>query len=227
MSNSILIVEDDENIRELINFNLIKEGYRVFTAQDGEEGYRKALNLKPSIILLDIMLPKIDGLKVCQLLRENPQTSTIPIIMITAKGEEEDIVKGLAIGADDYITKPFGPRVFMARIKAMERRTKKEDNQEEVISYHGITIDPSRRKILSQGKNIKMTYSEFQILHLLARNPGKVFSRSKIVTTIHGKNHAITDRAVDVQIVTIRKKLEQQGQFVETVRGVGYRLRES
>ena len=226
MAGSILIVEDDEDIRELIHFNLMKEGRHILTASDGEKGYQKALDHLPDLILLDLMLPKMDGIKICQLLKENPKTSSIPIIMITAKGEEEDIVKGLTIGADDYITKPFGPRVLIARIKAMERRIKQEHISEQIIHYHNISIDPIRRKILLRDKKVNMTFSEFQILHLLAKNPGRVFTRSTIIDTIHGNNHAITDRAVDVQIVAIRKKLEEQGKYVETVRGVGYCLRE-
>ena len=226
MVSSVLIIEDDEDIRELIHFNLIKEGRQVFTARDGQEGYQKALNKRPDIILLDLMLPKMDGIKVCQLLKEHPSTASIPIIMITARGGEEDIVKGLSTGADDYITKPFGPRVLLARIKAVERRIKREEGKDKIINYHDISIDLERRKILFKNKKIHMTYSEFEILHMLVKNPGKVFTRSYIVNAVHGNDHAITDRSVDVQIVAIRKKLEEQGKYVETVRGVGYRLRE-
>ena len=223
---SILIIEDDQDIRELIRFNLAKEGYRVLCAEDGESGYAKALDNRPGIILLDLMLPKMSGMKVCELLRKNPKTSPIPIIMITAKASDNDIVKGLSLGADDYITKPFSISVLQARIKAVQRRKTDESSKNEVIVYRNITIDPSRRKIIQNGCHLEMTYSEFQILWLLAQNPGRVYTRSRIVNIIHGNNHAIADRSVDVQIVGIRKKLTDHGRYIETVRGVGYRMQE-
>lgn len=226
MPDSILIIEDDEDIRELIRFNLSREGHRVLSAEDGESGYVKAINNQPGIILLDLMLPKMNGIKVCELLRKNPKTVSIPIIMITAKASDSDIVKGLSCGADDYITKPFSLSVLLARIKAIQRRKTDESQKDDVIIYHDITIDPSHRKVIQNGFPLEMTFSEFQILWLLAKNPGRVYTRSQIVDTVHGSNHAIADRSVDVQIVAIRKKLTDHGQYIETVRGVGYRLQE-
>ena len=226
MSNSVLIIEDDEDIRELIRFNLTNVGYRVLCAENGESGYTKAQENIPGIILLDLMLPKMNGLKICELLKKNSKTSSIPIIMITAKASDNDIVKGFTCGADDYITKPFSVSVLQARIKAVQRRKTNKPQKDEVVIYRNITIDPSHRKIVQNGRQLEMTYSEFQILWLLAKNPGRVYTRSQIVDIVHGSNHAITDRSVDVQIVGIRKKLTDHGHYIETVRGVGYRMQE-
>ena len=223
----ILIVEDEADIRELIHFHLFKEKYEVILAEDGE----RALNLieleKPDLVLLDIMLPIIDGIEVCKRMRANKSSKDIPVIMITAKGTEEDIVSGLELGADDYITKPFSPKVLLARVKTQLRKSSKVTKTEEQLSLHGLSIDPKMRKVSSgDSDDISLTYSQFQILHLLAKKPGWVFSRPKIVDMVRGENHAITDRSVDVQIVLLRKKLGEYGNLIETVRGAGYRFKE-
>ena len=239
---TVLMIEDEEDLVELVSFNLIQKGYSVLKAKDGEEGYTLALQGQANLILLDLMLPKIDGLTLCKLFKENPQTSSLPIIMITAKGEEEDIIQGLEAGADDYITKPFTPRILLARIKAIQRRIQKkgeggsggngDGDGQDILRGHGLSIDTSRCKVLvgadggNGGNEVEMTYSEFQILLLLVKNSGRVYTRSQIVNIVHGTNHAIADRSVDVQIVAIRKKLGEVGQYVETVRGVGYRFKE-
>ncbi|RLA63526.1 MAG: DNA-binding response regulator [Epsilonproteobacteria bacterium] len=224
----ILIVEDEKDIAELIHFNLFKGNYGAVIASDGEQALKVANEQLPDLILLDLMIPYISGLEVCKHLKGNAATSEIPIIMITAKGEEEDIIKGLEAGADDYITKPFSPKVLLARVNAVFRRNKRDGlDGQKVLHTNGIIIDPIRRKVTASGTELELTFSEFQIFHLLAQKPGWVFTRSQIVDLVRGKNHAITDRAVDVQIVGLRKKLGEQGLLIETVRGVGYRYSET
>lgn len=225
-TNKILVVEDEEDIRELIHFNLFKEKFDVITAGDGEEALSKYKEQTPDLVLLDLMLPKLDGISVCRQLRENYKTKNTPIIMLTAKGGEEDIVRGLESGADDYITKPFSPKILIARVKAALRRLEVEETENQNINAFGISIDPVKRKTLVDGEELVLTYTEFQILYLLAQKPGQVFTRSQIVDSVRGTNHAITDRSVDVQIVGLRKKLGQHGNLIETVRGVGYRFKE-
>jgi two-component system, OmpR family, alkaline phosphatase synthesis response regulator PhoP len=225
----ILVIEDEEDILALVHFNLVKEGFRVECATTGEEGFKKARDLVPNLILLDLMLPGMDGLEVCQRLRRAPETKDCPIIMLTAKGEEHDIVQGLGLGADDYIPKPFSAQVLLARIRAVLRRRIKMDRpsaQGELIEIHQLYIHPGRNKVVADGKNVELTYTEFKILTLLAARPGWVFNRSQIVDAVHGEGYAVTDRAVDVQIVGLRKKLGTCGDYIETVRGVGYRFKE-
>ena len=225
----ILVIEDEEDILALIHFNLVKEGFRVECAASGEEGLKKARDNNPSLILLDLMLPGMDGLDVCRKLRQAPETKDCPVIMLTAKGEEHDIVKGLELGADDYLPKPFSSQILLARIRAVLRRKFKAEGsqeQEPPIEIHKLYIHPGRNKVVADGENVDLTYSEFKILTLLASRPGWVFNRSQIVDAIHGEGYAVTDRAVDVQIVGLRKKLGPCGDYIETVRGVGYRFKE-
>jgi two-component system alkaline phosphatase synthesis response regulator PhoP len=180
------------------------------------------------LIILDLMLPGIDGLELTRRLKNNPRTQNIFIVMLTAKGSEADIVTGLELGADDYITKPFSPRVLLARIKAVIRRSsdeKAEDNT--VVQIHNLTIHPGRREVLVGEKPVILTYTEFQVLYYLVRRPGWVFTRSQIVDAVRGDDYPVTDRSVDVQIVGLRKKLGSAGHYIETVRGVGYRFKES
>jgi len=174
------------------------------------------------------MLPGIDGLDVCRLLQSDKETSAIPIVMLTARGEEEDVVKGLELGADDYITKPFSPRVLIARIKSVLRRKQKPvQNDEDTVRFNEISIDPGKRKVSVSGQTVELTYSEFEILNFLIRHPGWVFTRNEIVDNIRGDNYPVTDRSVDVQIVGLRKKLGAASKYIETVRGVGYRMKEA
>ena len=224
----VLLVEDEEDIREMVHFNLFKERYQVLLASDGQTAVDVATKELPELIVLDVMLPKMDGFEVCERLKNDPQTKKIPIIMLTAKGEEEDVIKGLEVGADDYITKPFSPKVLLARIKAVLRRSKNiTKNQKNVFKLNEIKIDLSKRRTFIRDAEVKLTYTEFQILHLLAQKSGWVFTRGQIVDSIRGENHAITDRSVDVQIVNLRKKMGDQGHLIETVRGVGYRFQEN
>ncbi len=223
----ILAVDDEGDILELVQFNLIKEGYQILCAQSGNEALKLANSHLPDLILLDLMLPDIDGLEITKILKGDPKTQDIPIVMLTAKGEEADIVTGLELGADDYITKPFSPRVLIARIRAVLRRKTKEQPDDALhTKIHNITIHPGRREVLVEGKPVPLTFTEFSILGFLARRPGWVFTRYQIVDAVRGDDYPVTDRSVDVQIVGLRKKLGPAGKYIETVRGVGYRFQE-
>jgi two-component system, OmpR family, alkaline phosphatase synthesis response regulator PhoP len=223
----ILVVDDEEDILELVRYNLSKERYRVSIALSGEIALQKAREERPDLILLDLMLPGLDGLTVCRELKRDPLTSSTPIVMLTAKGEEADIVVGLELGADDYIVKPFSPRVLQARIKAVLRRGDHDDAEDALINIHDLSIHPARHEVLLEGVPITLTTTEFRILHFLARRPGWVFSRDKIINAVKGEDYAVTDRSVDVQIVGLRKKLGPAGECIQTVRGVGYKFKES
>jgi two-component system phosphate regulon response regulator PhoB len=224
---SVLIIEDEEDIQELVNYSLSKEGYLTTAVTSGEEGLRSAKSKQPNLIVLDLMLPGMDGLEICRMLKNDPKTQHIPIVMLTAKGEESDVVTGLELGAEDYITKPFSPKVLVARIRTiLRRKVKNEAGGEAVLNIHEMTIHPGRHEILVKGKQIELTLTEFKILHLLARRPGWVYTRYQIVNEIRGDEVLVTDRAVDVQIVGLRRKLGTLGKYVETVRGVGYRFKE-
>ena len=224
---AVLIIEDDQDIQELISYNLSKEGYRVMASETGEDGLSRARSEIPGLILLDLMLPGIDGLEVCRQLKTDQSTRNIPIIMLTAKGEESDIVTGLELGADDYVTKPFSPKVLVARIRAVVRRKAVDSDDDSArLAIHDLAIDPGRHEVLVDGAPIQLTHTEFQILHLLARRPGWVYTRYQIVNQVRGDDAIVTDRSVDVQIVGLRKKLGEAGRYIETVRGVGYRFKE-
>jgi two-component system, OmpR family, alkaline phosphatase synthesis response regulator PhoP len=224
---TVLLVDDEEDILELLRYNLSREGYRTILAASGEEALKRAESDKPDLIVLDLMLPGKDGLEITKILRHHPATARVPIIMLTAKGEEADVVTGLELGADDYITKPFSPRILLARIKAILRRKAPVVSEaEDAINIHGMTIHPGRREVLVNGRSVHLTYTEFQVLYYLARRPGWVATRSQIVDAVRGTDYYVTDRSVDVQIVGLRKKLGDSGQYIQTVRGVGYRLME-
>ncbi len=222
----LLVVEDDGDIRELISFNLEMCGYDVIRASDGQEGWEKARTEMPDLVVLDLMLPGLDGFEVCKRLKSEKATQAMPIIMLTARSEEESMVKGLELGADDYVTKPFSPRVLVARVKAVLRRkgVLKETTSHRIVSLHGITIDPARHEVRVDGKQVVLSATEFSILFFLAENPGWVFSRSQIIDAVKGEDYPVTSRSVDVQILGIRKKLGEKGHCIETVRGVGYRM---
>lgn len=223
----ILAVDDEEDILELLRFNLTKEGFAVACAASGEEALKSALSHKPDLILLDLLLPGMDGLEVAKRLKSDPSTQDIPVIMVTAKGEEADIVTGLEVGAEDYITKPFSRKVLIARVRAvLRRKTAAPVDDQDVVSVHDLVIHPGRREVLVKGKPVALTFTEFGILSFLARRPGWVFTRSQIVDAVKGDEYFVTDRAVDVQIVGLRKKLGNAAKIIETVRGVGYRFKE-
>ncbi len=223
---TILAVDDEPTILELVRYNLEREGYVVKTSSSGEEAIREADRIEPDCIILDLMLPGIDGLDVCRRLKQRERTRGIPVIMLTAKSEDSDVVTGLEVGADDYITKPFSPRVLTARVRAALRRKAGEEDEEKgtVIRVHDISIDGARHEVTSGGETVPLSATEFAILEFLARNPGWVFTRNKIIDAVKGKDYPVTERSVDVQILSLRKKLGERGILIETVRGVGYRL---
>ena len=224
---SVLVVEDEEDIMEVIRFNLEKEGYEVNQALSGEKALQMIENNLPSLVLLDLMLPGINGLDLCRIFKQNDRTKAIPVIMLTAKSEDADIVAGLEMGAEDYITKPFSPRVLVARVRTILRRREsgvKDDSS--VIQVEGMQIHPGRHEVTMGDNVVDLTPSEFRILHYLARRPGWVYSRDQIIDAIRGHGYVVTDRAIDVQVVGLRKKLGDYGKLIETVRGIGYRFRD-
>ncbi len=223
----ILVVEDDEDIMELLVCSLERENYSVAKAASGEEALKKVAKSAPDAILLDLMLPEIDGLEVCRRLKAEKATSGIPVIMVTARGAESDVVAGLELGAEDYVVKPFRPKELVARVRAvLRRKSAPAPAHAKTITIGNLRMDENRRETLVSGKPVDLTYSEFQILLTLARRPGWVFTRYQIVDSVRGADYAVTDRAVDVQIVGLRRKLGNAGRLIETVRGVGYRLKE-
>jgi len=223
---NILVVDDEADVLELVTYNLRKNGYSVEAAGTGEEAFAKARAKLPHLVILDLMLPGIDGLEVCRKLKNDVKTQNIPVIMLTAKGEESDIVVGLELGADDYVTKPFSPKVLVARVRRLLHRTAARDLEKAPLKIHDLTIDPARRRVLVRNKPVEFTFTEFNILYTLAKRPGMVFTRYQIVDALHGDDYLVTDRAVDVQIVGLRKKLGPCSKYIETVRGVGYRLKD-
>lgn len=224
----ILVVEDELDIAELLAHSLNKQGYDVQVAHSGEEAMGALSKQHPDLILLDLMLPGISGLNICKDLRQREAFALTPIIMLTACGEEDDILEGLKCGADDYITKPFSPRVLAARIEAVLRRAPRSEKKDtDFVEIHNLAINPQRHEVKLDGKAIQLTFSEFKTLHFLAQHPGWVFSRYQIVDAVHGEEYPVTERSVDVQIVGLRKKLGESGKLIETVRGIGYRFKDA
>ncbi|QHI70434.1 response regulator transcription factor [Tichowtungia aerotolerans] len=228
-SKNILIIEDEEDIRELVRYNLKREKFNVLDAESGEEGLLSAARDLPDLILLDLMLPGKDGMQVCRELKQNERTRNIPVIMMTAKGEESDIVSGLELGAEDYVVKPFSPKVLVARVKAVMRRKSAGPalSDTDVLKIYDLTIHPGRHEVMVNGESVDLTATEFQVLHFLARRPGWVFTRYQIVDAVHGEDYPVTERSVDVQVVGLRKKLKKAGEYIQTVRGIGYRFKDA
>jgi len=223
----VLVVDDEEDLLELVSYNLQKEGYTVSCVGTGEEALNSARTLLPDLIVLDLWLPSVDGLDVCKQLKSDSRTQHVPIIMLTAKSTEADVVTGLELGADDYITKPFSPRVLVARIKTVLRRKSEPSHDDEgTIKIHELVIHPGRHEVFLAGQPLELTFTEFRLLQFLARKPGWAFSRAQIVDGVKGDDYPVTERSVDVQVVGLRKKLGEHGNYIETVRGVGYRFRE-
>lgn len=225
----ILIIEDDEDIQQLVSFNLLKAGFHVTCADDGEEGLVQLGRQHFDCLLLDLMLPGMSGYEVCRIIRKNEEYNKLLVIMLTAKGEENDIIKGLESGGDDYITKPFSPKVLVARIKSIMRRGLKkqddaesEDKKNQLICYGDLCIDQRRHEVRIGETVIDLTVTEFNILILLAGKPGWVFSRQQIIDSVRGYDYSVTPRAIDVQMFGLRKKLGIVGKQIQTVRGIGY-----
>jgi two-component system phosphate regulon response regulator PhoB len=224
----ILVVDDEQDILELLRYNLVREGFEVQCAATGEQAISAALGGEHDLVVLDLMLPGMDGLDVCRELKTNPKTRSLPIVMLTAKTEDADIVAGLELGAEDYVVKPFSPRVLLARIKVALRRTRRTEpsHTEPPIQAHELIIDSARREVAVKGEPVTLTATEFTVLRFLAASPGRVYSRGQIIAAARGDDYAVTDRAVDVTIAGLRKKLGEAGRLIETIRGVGYRFKE-
>jgi len=228
-ANSVLVVDDEKDILDLLEYNLAKNNFKVMAVGSGEDALREAREKLPDIVVLDLMLPGVDGLEVCKRLKNDPKTGHIPIIMLTARGEEADIVVGLELGADDYLTKPFSPRVLLARMKAVLRRreAESEGGRDAVIRAGNVVINQQRHEAAVDGRALSLTALEMRILATLARSPGRVFTRYQIVEATQGVGVGVTDRSVDVHIVSLRRKLGEDAALIETVRGVGYRFAET
>lgn len=228
---TILVIEDDPDIQELVSFSLGREGYAVVQATTGERGLELAQAAMPDLVLLDVMLPGIDGLETLRRLKALPSLSRVPVIMASAKGEDPDVVAGLELGADDYVVKPYSPRVLVARVRTALRRRFQgglgEVDADAVVSVDGITLDPDRHEIRVDGERVDLSATEFAVLELLMRSPGRVYGRAAIIDAVKGRDYPVTDRSVDVQIVSLRRKLGVRGDAIETVRGVGYRFKEA
>lgn len=227
-TEKIVVIEDETDILEVIAYNLKREGYDVVTSTSGEDGLEKIEKTKPNLVVLDLMLPEVDGIELCRKLKSDPVTQGIPVIMVTAKGEESDVVLGLGVGADDYVTKPFSPRELTARVKAVLRRSKArgETDRRERLSFEGVVIDPQRHEVRVDDEAIVLTATEFRLLHFLASHPGRVFTRDHLLTRVIGDDAIVIDRNIDVHVRAIRKKLGGRRELIETIRGVGYRFKD-
>lgn len=225
----IVCIEDDPDILELIQYNLTRQGYEVITCSNGEEGLARARSEEPDLVLLDLMLPGIDGIEICKRLKADEQTRSIPVIIVSAKGEEGDIVTGLDLGADDYVTKPFGPRELLARVRTALRRGPGEavTHASDRVVCAGLMIDIKAHRLTVDGKPISLTATEMRLLHFLAANPGRVFSRDQLITNAIGGDAAVIDRNIDVHIGAVRRKIGPYRNLIETLRGLGYRFMET
>lgn len=227
MGQKIVVIEDEPDILENLRFNLEREGFEVASAMDGVDGLEVVRREKPDLVLLDLLLPRLDGMEVCRTLKSDPTTKAIPIIMVTAKGEEADIVLGLGLGADDYATKPFSPRELTARVRAVLRRAGgRQTETDERLERGGLVIDTIKHEVTVDSEPVTLTPTEFRLLLCLAAHPGRVFGRDYLVGRVIGEGVSVVDRTIDVHVQAIRKKLGAQRDLVETVRGIGYRLRE-
>lgn len=223
---TVLVIDDEKDMIELLRYNLEQEGFDVIGASKGEEGLRVAAEHRPDLVVLDLMMPGMDGLEVCRRLRQDPRTARLPVVMLTAKASEADRVVGLELGADDYVTKPFSPREVVARVKAILRRVS-APAQSETLRRGDLVIDVTRREVTWKGKAVSLTATEFRLIQFLATCPGRVLSRAEIIEGALGHDVAVTDRTVDVHVTAIRRKLGRGGDVIETVRGFGYKLREA
>jgi len=222
---NILVVDDEEDILEVVRFNLEREGYAATCVTTGEAAIHAAKAKPPDLIVLDLMLPGLDGLEVCRALKREARTANVPVVMLTAKGSEADVVVGLELGADDYLTKPFSPRVLTARIAAVLRRAATNGQDDTTVLRVGeLTIDPNRHEVTVMDRPIELTATEFRLLHYLSKRRGWVFRRDQILQAVQQSDYPVTDRTVDVHVVSLRKKLGPCSSFIETVRGVGYKF---
>jgi two-component system, OmpR family, phosphate regulon response regulator PhoB len=223
----VLVIEDDRALAEVLSYNLKAAGYDVLVATDGQDGLLRAQTKSPDIVVLDLMLPVVDGLDVCRRLRADQATRELLILMLTAKDEESDELVGFSLGADDYVTKPFSVKVLLERIKALRRRRTAEGVTDEVTSKQGVTVDRRRHQAVAEGKPLELTRSEFRLLDTRIRQPGRVFDRSELIDAALGEDTMVMERTIDVHIRALRRKLGDRADVIETVRGVGYRFRDS
>jgi two-component system, OmpR family, alkaline phosphatase synthesis response regulator PhoP len=221
----ILIIDDETDLIELVRYNLEKEGYAVVGAGDGESGVALIVREKPDLVIVDLMLPGMDGLELCRLLRQKPETAQIPILMLTAKTSETDRIIGLELGADDYVTKPFSPRELAARVKALLRRSSGIRQQESIIRHGDLSIDPASHEVRIGNRMIDLTATEYRLLQFLITHPGFVYSRSALIDGALGRDITVLERTIDVHIMSLRKKLGKCGERIETIRGFGYKFR--
>ena len=224
---TILVVEDDPNIAELVQYNLEKNGYAATIAVDGEQGLASARKSRPDFVILDLMLPGIDGIEVCQSMRREPALADLPIIMLTARASDTDVIVGLAVGADDYIPKPFSPSVLIARIKALDRRIKTRTGPRDVQVIGGLSIDKPAHKVFVNGQDVYLTQTEFRLLAAMADRPGRALSRSELLDLAIGEDVFVVDRTIDVHVASLRRKLGDCADLIETVRGLGYRFKQA
>ena len=224
---TILIIDDEKDLIEMVRYNLDKDGYDVISATDGQTGLEIAQRHKLDLIVLDVMMPNMDGLEVCRRLRSDPRTGRIPLIMLTARATEADRIVGLELGADDYVTKPFSPRELVARVKAILRRTATQGEPESLIRHGDLQIDVTRHEVTFGGKSVSLTATEFRILQFLASKPGRVLSRDDIIDAALGRDANVFDRTIDVHITAIRRKLGRGADQIETIRGFGYKFRDA
>lgn len=223
--SKIVVIEDEPDIVEVMCYNLQREGYQVSSTTRGDEGLELVRNQSPALVILDLMLPGMDGLTVCQQIKSDPLTRSTPIIIVSAKGEESDVVIGLGLGADDYIAKPFSPREMLARVKAVLRRGPlQEEQQKDRIVAKDLVIDPGRHEVRAAGELVKLTATEFKLLHQLASQPGRAYTREQLLNRVVGEGVVVVDRNIDVHIRSVRKKLGDLGEMIQTIRGVGYRF---
>jgi len=226
-NESVLVVEDETDLRELLELHLLREGYRVLTAEDGRRGFELAASERPDLIVLDWMLPNMSGPEVARMLRDRKDTRSVGILMLTAKGEEADVVEGLESGADDYVTKPFRPKELISRVKAVLRRRASEDDRDRSrISVGSLTMDRDRFELLVESEHVTLTRAEFRLLWTLLSHPGRVFTRGELAEEITAGESIILERNVDVHVSAVRKKLGAEGDIIQTVRGVGYRCKD-
>ena len=223
----ILIVEDDQSLAEIVGYNISQAGFEVITARDGLDGLHQAQIKNPDLIILDLMLPNMDGLEVCRRLRSDPATRHLLVLMLTAKSEETDEVVGFNVGADDYVTKPFSVKVLLERMKALLRRREAKADDRDVITSQGITVDGRRHKVIINDMRLELTPSEFRLLNAMIRQPGRAFSRDELIDAALGENTIVLERTIDVHIRALRKKMGSHADVIETVRGVGYRFRDT
>lgn len=223
-ASRILIIEDERALTEVLTYNLKREGYETIVAHDGKEGLRKAQNLLPEMIVLDLMLPQMNGLEICRELRAGERTRNIPIIMLTAKAEETDQVVGFSMGADDYVTKPFSVKVLVQRLKALQRRVAGEIDAGEVIEERGVRVDRRQHRAYVGDEEVELTPTEFRLLECMLRQPGRAFTRTQLMDSAIGESAVVLERTIDVHVKSLRRKLGAAGELIETVRGLGYRF---